>query len=117
MALSGTDLINDFDMHFDGSDMTNASLYLCADSNLTDSDIETLITALRNGGLWSGDAAKTVPAEHKPMYAEQMEFIGHVSGKVNGKLFYVCAYNHEKFPYQPSRWAEWKNFIAENYPA
>ena len=34
MALSSTDLINNFEMYFDGTDMTNASLYLCIDSSV-----------------------------------------------------------------------------------
>ncbi len=81
MSLSATDLINNFEMYFDGTDMTNASLYLCIDSAVGDNGAQTIIESMRNTGLWSGDAAKTVPAEHKPMYAEQMKFIGYVSGR------------------------------------
>lgn len=115
MSLSGTDLINNFEMYFDGTDMTNASLYLCIDSSLSDGDAQAIIESMRANGLWSSDAAKTVPAEHKPMYTEQMEFIGHVSGKLNGKEFHVSAYNHKKFPYNAERWEEWKSFISANY--
>ncbi|MBQ0720384.1 MAG: hypothetical protein KBT88_02590 [Gammaproteobacteria bacterium] len=115
MSLSATDLINNFEMYFDGSDMSNASLYLCIDAKLSDDDAQAIIETLRASGLWSADAAKTVPAEHKPMYAEQMEFIGYVSGKIDGKVFHASAYNHEKFPYNAGRWEEWKSFIAANY--
>ena len=115
MSLSATDLINNFEMYFDGTDMTNASLYLCIDSAVGDSGAQAIIEAMRASGLWSADAAKVVPAEHKPMYAEQMEFIGYVSAKLEGKAFYASAYNHEKFPYNADRWEEWKRFIAANY--
>ena len=115
MSLSATDLINNFAMYFDGTDMTNASLYLCIDSSVGDNGAQTIIEAMRAGGLWSADEAKTVPAEHKPMYAEQMKFIGYVSGKINGKEFHASAYDHEKFTYSADRWEEWKRFIAANY--
>lgn len=115
MALSSTDLINNFEMYFDGTDMTNASLYLCIDSGIGDSAAQAIIETMRAAGLWSTDTAKTVPAEHKPMYAEQMKFIGYVSGTIDGKEFHASAYNHEKFPYNAERWEEWKRFIATNY--
>ena len=115
MALSGTDYINSFDMHFDGTDMTNASLYLCVGDDLGDDDIQGIIQAMRDAGLWSADPAKTVPDEHKPMYAEQMQFMGAVEASVNGKTFHAAAYDHEKFKYTASRWEEWKAFLAANY--
>lgn len=115
MTLSGTDYINKFTMHFDGADMTNASLYLCTDETLSDSEINTIIQGLRDAGLWSADSAKTVPNEHKPMYAEQMQFIGAVKASINGKTFHAAAYNHQKFKYTPSRWKEWKAYLAANY--
>jgi len=115
MPLSATDLINNFEMYFDGTDMTNASLYLCIDSAVGESGAQGIIEAMRAGNLWSSGTAKIVPAEHKPMYAEQMEFIGYVSGKCEDKEFHASAYNHEKFPYNTERWEEWKRFIAANY--
>ncbi|MBL4780872.1 MAG: hypothetical protein JKX92_01410 [Porticoccaceae bacterium] len=115
MSFSATELINNFDMYFDGSDMSNASLYLCIDTAVGDSGAQRIIAAMRAKELWSADAAKTVPAEHKPMYAEQMQFIGYVSGKVDGQAFHAAAYDHEKFPYNAARWQEWKNHIAATY--
>ena len=115
MALSGTDYINKFTMYFDGTDMTNASLYLCRGEELTDSDIESIIQAMRDAGFWSKDPAKTVPDEHKPMYAEQMQFIGAAEASFEGKTFYAAAYDHEKFKYTPVRWDEWKAFLAANF--
>ena len=115
MSLSGTDYINNFTMHFDGSDMTNASLYLCTDKTLSDDEVESIIQGLRGAGLWSAEPAKTVPDEHKPMYAEQMVFIGAVEASINGKTFYAAAYDHEKFKYTASRWAEWQTYLAANY--
>ncbi|MEH6543280.1 MAG: hypothetical protein V7721_05005 [Porticoccaceae bacterium] len=115
MSLSGTDLINHYQLYFDSGDMTNASLYLCASSDLSETDIQAIITAMRNKNLWSADAAKTVSAEHKPMYAEQMQFIGSISGQVNEKPFHAAAYNHEKFPYNTERWQAWQDFIAANF--
>ncbi|PCJ37950.1 MAG: hypothetical protein COA75_01655 [Cellvibrionales bacterium] len=115
MPLSARDLINHFEMYFDGSDMSNASLYLCIDSPVGDSGAQTIIATMRDAGLWSAEAAKTVPAEHKPMYAEQMTLIGYVSGNIAGKEFHASAYDHEKFPYKAERWEEWKAFIAANY--
>ena len=115
MALSATDYINNFNMYFDGTDMTNASLYLCIDEHLTDEDAQSIIQAMRDAGLWSPDTAKTVPDEHKPMYAEQMQFIGAVEVSLNGSAFHGAAYDHEKFKYTPSRWQEWKTFLTNNY--
>lgn len=115
MALTGTDYINHFNMHFDGGDMINASLYLCTDSSISDAEIETVIQAMREAGLWSADPAKTVADEHKPMYAEQMQFIGAVAASLHGKTFHAAAYDHEKFKYTPSRWQEWQSFLAANF--
>ncbi len=115
MTLAATNLINDFEMYFDGTDMTNASLYLCIDSTVGDSGAQAIIEAMRTAGLWSADAAKTVPADHKPMYVEQMKFIGYVSGKIDDKEFHASAYDHEKFAYNADRWEEWQRFIASNY--
>jgi hypothetical protein len=44
------------------------------------------------------------------MYAEQMKFIGYVSGTIDGKEFHACAYDHEKLPYNAQRWEELKRF-------
>lgn len=115
MALTGTDYINNFDMHFDGGDMTNASLYLCTDGSFSDSEIETVIQSMRDAGLWSTDAAKKVAEDHKPMYAEQMQFIGALAASLNGKTFHAAAYDHEKFKYTPDRWQQWQDFLSANY--
>lgn len=115
MALTGTDYINNFTMYFDGADMTNASLYLCVSDDLGEDDVQGIIQAMRDGGLWSAEAAKTVPAEHKPMYAEQMQFIGAVTASTGGKTFHAAAYDHDKFKYTPTRWEEWKAFLAANF--
>lgn len=117
MSLSGTDLINNYELYFDGADMNNASLYLCVNSEIAEAEVQTIISAMRDGNLWSADQAKTVPLEHKPMYAEQMQFIGSTSGKINDKPFYIAAYNHEKFPCQPARWQAWQEFIAAHFDA
>ena len=115
MALTGIDYINNFTMYFDGTDMTNASLYLCVGEDISEAETQAIIAAMRKAGLWSADAAKTVPAEHKPMYAEQMQFIGAVAASTGGKTFHAAAYDHEKFKYTPTRWAEWKAFLAANF--
>ncbi|HCO58775.1 MAG TPA: hypothetical protein DIT58_01170 [Porticoccaceae bacterium] len=115
MALADTDYINDFDMHFDGGDMTNASLYLCTDENISDAEIETVIQSMRDAGLWSQDAAKKVAEDHKPMYTEQMRFIGALAASLNGKTFYATAFDHEKFKYTPSRWQQWRDFLTSNF--
>ena len=116
MALSGTDLINRFELYFDGADMANASLYLCVDDSLGDAGVQRVIAALREAGLWSEAAAKTVPAEHKPMYAEQMQFVGSSSGRLDGKTFHIAAYDHPKYPCQPGRWQAWQDCIAKQFP-
>ncbi|MFZ5654797.1 MAG: hypothetical protein ACOY42_10455 [Pseudomonadota bacterium] len=116
MGLSGTDLIQQFELYFDGADLTNASLYLCVDDTLGDAGAQRIIAALRHAGLWSAAPAKTVPAEHKPMYAEQMKFIGYRSGHLEGETFHIAAYDHPKFPYHPERWQAWQDCIARLYP-
>lgn len=116
MALSGTDLINQFELYFDGADQTNASLYLCIDDTLGDDCAQRIIGALRHAGLWSEAAAKKVPAEHKPMYAEQMKFIGYRSAHFEGETFHIAAYDHPKFPSNAQRWQAWQDFVAKTYP-
>lgn len=115
MALSGTDLINNFQLYFDGADMTNASLYLCIGADLTDADAQAIIATLRDEKLWSAEPAKTVPDAHKPMYAKEMQFIGSVSGKCAGKTFLAAAYDHPKFTYNPARWEQWKAAIGKKF--
>lgn len=116
MALSGTDLINQFALYFDGADKNNSSLYLCVDDTLGDAGAQRIIAALRHAGLWSDTAAKTVPAEQKPMYAEQMKFIGQAAGHFEGETFHIAAYDHPKFPSNPQRWQAWQDFVAKTYP-
>ena len=115
MALSGKDYINKFTLYFDGGDMTNASLYLCIGGNLSVGHAHSIIHSMREAGLWSEEPAKTVPDEQKPMYAEQMNFIGAVEASLDGKSFHAAAYDHEKFKYSPSRWEEWKKHLADKY--
>ncbi len=115
MAFTGVDYINNFDLYFDGADMTNASLYLCIGEPLSPGHAHSIVDAMRKAGLWSTEPAKTVPDEQKPMYAEQMQFIGAVEAALDGKPFYAAAYDHDKFKYTPSRWEEWQAFLSENY--
>ncbi len=115
MALSGTDLINRFELYFDGADMTNASLYLCVDDSLGDAGAQRIIDTLRSAELWSAERAKTVPAEHKSAYAEQMQFIGYQTGQLDGKTFHIAAYDHPKFPHNPERWLAWQHCIRQQY--
>jgi hypothetical protein len=115
MTLSGTDYIHNFTMYFDGNDMTNASLYLCIGDDLSPGHAHSIVQAMRDAGLWSAQPAKTVPDEQKPMYAEQMQFIGAVTASLMGKTFHAAAYDHEKFKYTPTRWQEWQEFLAANY--
>lgn len=114
MSPSGRDLINNYELFFDGTDMHNASLYLCVSPDMKN-EAQIIISALRDRGLWSADEAKVVPPEHKPMYAEQMQFIGCIAGQIDGKTFYVAAFNHEKFPYQAVRWQDWQDFITSRF--
>ena len=50
MALSGTDLINRFELYFDGADMTNASLYLCVDDSLDDAGAQRDLSRVQECG-------------------------------------------------------------------
>lgn len=115
MPLSGTDLINDFELYFDGADMTNASLYVCVGADLTDADAQAVIATLRGDNLWSAEPAKIVPEAHKPMYAKEMKFIDYISGKYAGKTFHAAAYDHPKFACNPARWEQWKATIGSKF--
>lgn len=115
MTLSAADYINNFELYFDGTDKTNGSLYLCIGDDLSPGHAHSIIEGMRKAGLWSADPAKTVPDEQKPMYVEQMQFIGAIDASLNGKIFHAAAYDHEKFKYTPSRWEEWKTFLSANY--
>lgn len=116
MAISGSALIKNFHLYFDGGDAANASLYLCTGWGLSDGDAQTIIARMRSAGLWSADAAKQVPPEQKSMYEKEMTFIGSLTGSSNGKVFYVAAYDHPKYKYHPERWRAWQKFVTDNYP-
>lgn len=115
MAISGSALIKNFHLYFDGGDTANASLYVCTGWGLTDTDARGIIEQMRSAGLWSADAAKQVPAEHKPMYEKEMTYIGSLAGTSNGRVFYVAAYDHPKYKYHPDQWRAWQKFITDNY--
>ena len=115
MTLSAADYINNFTLYFDGGDVTNASLYLCIGKELSPGHAHSIIHSMREAGLWSEEPAKTVPNEQKPMYVEQMRFIGAVEASLDGKPFHAAAYDHDKFKYTPSRWQEWKSYLAKKY--
>lgn len=115
MAISGSALIKNFHLYFDGGDPANASLYLCTGWGLSDSDAQAIIDQMRAAGLWSSDAARQVPAAHKPEYEKEMIFIGSVAGASGGKVFYVAAFDHPKYKYHPDRWRAWQKFVTDNY--
>lgn len=115
MALSGTDLINNFQLYFDAADKANSSLYLCIGPDMTDAEVQAIIAVMRAENLWSAEPAKTVPDAQKPMYAKEMTFIGQVSARSGGKTFHAAAYNHPKFAYNPARWEAWQALLARKF--
>ncbi len=109
---SGTALIRESTLTFDGGDKANGSLYL-SNPRGADAAATAAIGVLRAAGLWSADPAKQVKDEQREAYATQMQFVEAVEAHVGGKTVVLARYDHPKFPSSAERFAAWKAAFAE----
>jgi hypothetical protein len=110
----GADIVYNHDLYFDPADARNSSLYICVAPGTPNTSVEALIELLRGGALWSPQPHKSVPAEHKKNYAEQMQFIACAQFNLGTTQFLVVRYNHAKFPSDTERWSAWLTRLNEN---
>lgn len=110
-AYSGTALIRETTLTFDGGDKLNGSLYLSTPPG-SDEAARAAIEVLRAAGLWSADPAKQVKDEQREAYATQMQFVEAVEVRAGGKPVVLARYDHPKFPSSAERFAAWKSAFA-----
>jgi hypothetical protein len=108
----GAEIVYQHELYFDPADKRNGSLYLCAVPGTPAAAVEKSIEALRAGGLWSSEPYKTVPAEHKKNYAEQMLFKSCAQFDNGVTTLLAARYDHPKFPSDAARWSEWLSVLA-----
>jgi hypothetical protein len=110
-AYSGTALIRETTLSFDGGDPQNGSLYLSTPPG-ADEAARAAVEALRAAGLWSADPAKQVKDEQREAYATQMRFVEAVEVRVGGRPVVLARYDHPKFPSSAARFAAWQAALA-----
>lgn len=108
----GADIVYNHDLYFDPADSRNGSLYLCVAPGTSNAEIEAIIELLRRSALWSPQAYKSVPAEHKKNYAEQMQFVACAQFSLGSTQFLVARFNHPKFPSDAERWSAWLSLLS-----
>jgi hypothetical protein len=110
----GAEIVYQYELYFDPADKRNGSLYLCAAPGTPATAVEARIAALRAAGLWSAEPHKTVPAEHKKNYAEQMRFKACAQFDDGAAPLLAARYDHPKFPSDAARWSEWLAALGAN---
>ena len=103
-------------MSFDAGDKKNGSLYLCVNPNVQPgTNIDLVIDKLRAANNWSDESPKTVPAEHKAAYEEQLELLEVVTFRDADSPFLAARFEHAKFPSDGDRWTQWLRILEEHY--
>jgi hypothetical protein len=107
-TLSKETLIDHHVLSFDPGDRLNGSLYLGSPTVGGTFDVSAAISALRAAALWSAAAPKTVAAEQKQAYKDQLQLVEAVA-YADG--FILARFDHPKFPSDATRWGEWVAFF------
>ena len=101
-------IIDRYRLSFDGGDPLNGSLYIGDDlAQQPGVNVELLIDELRAAGLWSDDAAKFVPDEHREAYKAQLALQEVVEYRDADAQFFIVRFDHEKYPSSDERWRAW----------
>ena len=114
--MTTAEIIDQHDLTFDPGDPLNGSLYVClARGRELGAQRDEIISDLRAAGLWSQEAPKQVPDEHRAAYSEQLRFIEAVTYKADGYDLTIARFDHEKFPSDKGRWDDWKDEFDAQY--
>jgi len=108
---SGTALIREKTLTFDGGDNLNGSLYLCTKPG-ADEAARIAIERLQAKGLWSEQPSKQVKDDQREAYAAQMQFVEAAEVALAGKSVVLARYDHPKFPSSAERFAAWKTALG-----
>jgi hypothetical protein len=114
--LSKEQIINEHDLTFDPGDTLNGSLYICVPKDVQSPvDLSVLLSQMREGHIWSQDAEKSVPDEHRQAYKDQLdlnEVVEYVTDE--GKLV-IARFDHPKYPSDEGRWSDWRQFFDNRF--
>ena len=101
---------------FDPADKNNGSLYLGVDPSIEPgTDVNLIIEILRNSDLWSDEASKEVPDDHRKAYEEQLELIDVVTFRDADSPFLAARFDHQKYPSSQERWQAWLDILSKKY--
>ena len=110
------EIINNHQLTFDPADKANGSLYLCVDPTIEPgTDVSLIIDRMRAAEIWSEEAPKEVPDDHRQAYEEQLTLVEVVSFRDADSPFKAARFDHEKFPSSDKRWKQWLDVLSEHY--
>lgn len=116
MTLTKSAIINNHRLTFDPADKANGSLYLCDDPSVEPgTNVQLIIDRLRAANLWSTEAPKEVPDEHRAAYEAQLELVEVVTFRDADSPFLAARFNHEKFPSDDTRWQSWLDLLETHF--
>jgi hypothetical protein len=116
--LSKESIIDQHNLTFDAGDKANGSLYIAEplDQSSPSKSLSAIIEKMQSVGLWSSEAVKVVPDEHRSAYKEQLELLEYVTYRdAQNGVFMITRFEHPKFPSSDERWSQWQTFLDEQY--
>jgi hypothetical protein len=109
-------VIDGHELSFDASDPLNGSLYLCEPLGSRGIVLSSsLLDALREAGIWSADAPKSVPDEQRSAYKEQLVLVDTAAYQQNDVAFLIARFDHLKYPSDAARWDAWTAFFDSRF--
>ena len=113
---SNESIIDGHELSFDASDPRNGSLYLCEPLGKNGSILtSSLLDALRDAGIWSTDAPKSVPEDHRSTYKEQLVLVETAAYRQADTAFLIARFDHPKYPSDGERWDAWTAFFDSRF--
>lgn len=108
-------IVDSYDLTFDPGDKLNGSLYLCSVRGAGAAGVAAPLAALREAGLWSGDAHKTVPDEQRQAYKDGLQFVEACSYYLDDGHFVIARFDHPKYPSDAGRFSAWAACLEANH--
>jgi len=108
-------LFNHHRVYFDDGDRQNASLYLCVSSSEAGAGVvESIVTLMRNQGLWSATGMAEVREDQRQAYIEQLQLLDHREYATPWGSLVVARCEHPKYPSSADRWQDWLDCLDRN---
>lgn len=109
-------VIDDHHLTFDSGDKRNGSLYIGTPlTGPAPLDLQVLLAALREAGLWSEVEPKQVADNQRQAYKDQLQLVDAKRYQTAQGSFMISRFDHPKFPSDEGRWIEWENFFDSRY--